>query len=45
MSYLALFGLFEYLCYGSTAMRSILIYPVWGQSLYVRRIQTSDSEV
>ena len=38
MSYLhvAISGSFEYLCYGSTAIRNILILAVRGPSLYVR---------
>ena len=44
---LALSSSFEYLCYGSTIIRNILILSARGSSLYVRiwHLQTSDSDV
>ena len=41
MSYLALSASFEYLCYGSTAIRNILILLVLGSSVRV----SSESDV
>ena len=46
MSWSALSDSFEYLCYGSTAIRNIFTLTVRGSTLVVRiwRLQTSDSD-
>ena len=36
MAYLALFDLFEYLCYGSMTIRNIFTLPARGSTLVVR---------